>query len=200
MNKFIDKFKRDNGFKLKVIGLVIIAILIFNANKDKKEATSQATCDTHNINGYLKPIGSEVTYCESDGCAVQYNTNPNDWPIIGDIVEFTQWIISRLGFNADFASCKSLAQTGKWVRASDENSASLMCESGKATLAKNNWFTKDIYICSYIPPEEQCSGNAFEKSLAKLLWPKYIDNCKTAYMIILIGGGAFLLVLILSSI
>src|SRR3990167_9056978 len=31
--------------------------------------------------------------------------------------------------------------------------------------------------------------NSFEKSLGNLLYPKYFDNCKTAYMMILIGGG-----------
>ena len=193
--ELLKRFKKDKKFRFTVVAIVLIAIMMWaNGGEEKKETTPQSQCDTHNIGNYLKPLNSEITGCESDGCVVQHNTNPNDW-ILGGEIEFIQWVLARIGLNADFASCKSIAATGKWVRTSSEDQAPTMCESGKATLVKNNWVGKDIYLCSFVPVDEQCNDN--EKGIAKLLWPKIIDDCKTAYFVTLFGGGFAIVMLLL---
>ena len=193
----IDQIKGNKKFRNRLI-IVLIAIFLIYSGGEKKEATPQSQCDAHNINSWLNPLESHATGCENDGCVIQYNVNPSDWVLgTGTFTNLIKWVVNHaLGINAQFATCNSLAETGKWVRAVDENSANLMCTSGKAGLAKSSLFGDDLYICSYVPTEEQCKPS--EKALAKLLWPKVIDNCKMAYTVIIVGGGFFALVFLLA--
>jgi len=190
--KFIDRFKRDNGFKLKVIGLVIIAILLFNANKEKKEA-EQSTCNQANSQtiGTLCDfdVSNSLAYNKigRDICMKSIGTDEDETLCVGLKCSIGRgdedWVTDTLG-------CFDCVPAGLFVTESGVCCGSRISMDGPSDYN---------YLCQQETPGTECSANAFEESLAKLLWPKYVDNCKTAYMIILIGGGAFLLVLILSA-
>ena len=183
----IDKLKKNPRTKYVVIAMVLLLIW-GNMGEVKKEAQSQSVCDAYNTGGYIL-TKSQYTSCNAADCTPQYNYNPNDWGIIGDFINFADWLAGQVGLKTDFASCKSSAADGTYILSSSESEARDSCNSRKASLVKNKWFGDDIYVCQTGDPDDACKNVNEEKIAEIFLYPDYIEDCGTAYAVTIFGGG-----------
>jgi len=203
MVKFIKRLKTDKIFRRNVFILYVVAVLLFSGSIDlnfKKEAPSEETCNQYNTAGYIITTAA-YSSCESQGCAAQLNSHPNQWGIISDLLNFGNWFNSRLGLNTNFAQCVSRAGTGKYLLTEKIGDAKNVCVSGRASLVKSNLFSKDVYTC--LSDEGEGCSSGLESSLASMLDTVWVENnmtCKTKFYIVAFGGGFLALLLIIVAI
>ena len=178
--KFFERLKRDNKFRVQVvvIGLILFALFI-SSQPEKKTWTPQETCSKHPVIqdnptlGLLDFSGA----CIGDGCFVK---------------------LQPLGLVTIPYACIQYGDTGDIIN------DPMGCLSGKSEEVTGLWdhpvlnllslFGDKGYRCEYVanPP------NDAEREIAEIVQDMGIfeDNAKTAYYVVIIGGGFLALMML----
>ncbi len=175
---------QKNRITYLLIALVII--VIWSGSGEKKEA-SWETCTSHNTNAafcILLPQYILNLYKVTDfpyGCVAFENREK--------CVASKCFIAEQVKTGTNIDVCLPTVPN-EWVAESAEGCENCFSDYGK-----------DKYLCRECEPDEPEPGrcNANEMGIAKIIYPKYIDDCKTAYYLIVFGGGLIVLMLILAA-
>ena len=169
--RFAERLKKDKAFRTKAILIAILIIFIWSkGGEEKKEFQSVDFC---------KAINNDDD-CVSNDCVW------DEWHIITD------------------PSCASCIQVGDRITKADiydlypsKWPAGVCCSGAYLTIedaAELVPGSQPGIICKAADDpdsvtEEETVCNSRERAFAKILWPKVIDSCKTAYYAVLFGGG-----------
>lgn len=196
MNIF-KRLKTDKKFRVKAVVLMLIFYFVLNLLPEKKEFQSQEVCDSFNSfgNNITGLMTREATItCEASGCVAAFRHNPDDsLPIVGTIAD---WFVDMIGLAKDpGAKCMAGANDGQYVLAEALKEANSKCKSGKSVLIKSILLGEDVYKCLAEDPNQVCNAN--ERPIADLVRGMGLDiGCKTAYYMVIFGGGMMILMLL----
>lgn len=184
----IESFKHNSKFRFRVIIVLLVILLVYSSGAKKEALPTADTCSSEN----MFKIWTDVSGCLDKGCALNaYNA----WGIVS---------LSECG-SAGFGgvlqgiglSCSNIPKD-KFLASSLTQAQTLCGTTKKAIESSDTFCLKQLYMCTDIPKEEQCS-NKGEYKIAKVLFPKVIDDCNMAYNIVLIGGGFIALIFLMAA-
>ena len=198
--KFIERIKKDKGFRFKSILILVIGlIIIFSMSSEKKEwfGPDQSVCNQANL-------GTSMLFC--DGFSSEIHNlylgetcmNGNNFGVVGqERIDLCTSLGCIVGVGPDTFDIDSKACFG-------------CIPAGVRTNSKNNCCSKDAYFIEYgndgndylckdaanIDPEKVC--NTAEQSIASIAQSMglFQNDCKTAYIMTLFIGGLLVFVTI----
>lgn len=213
IKKALHRFQTDGSFRLKAIFLLIVVFMIWGNTHPKQTLTEEGcnaifdearggwTCwaaciplSLINAQACLTCGGWAISNeafnaCEAAGCHVEAKYS-GEFPLgLDDVSNCMQkWIYGKTSFAGE---CTLGVKTGGYVFGNQAG-----CTSQYGIESPGKICGKTVYHCQTPPdPDQTCSEG--EKSIAKILWPAAISSCKTAYLLVLVGGGILALLIIL---
>lgn len=177
---FIERIKKDRKFRFQVVVIGLILVMVFiNSQPEKKNWTPQETCSKHQV--WLDNFGAGLLdnsgACIGDGCFVK---------------------VAPVGLVTAPIACIQYGDTGDIIN------DPMGCLSGKSEEVTGLWdhpllnvlslFGESGHRCQYVanPPNEA------EREIAEIVQDMglFEDNAKTAYYVVIIGGGFLALMML----